>query len=424
MAVSPVHHRRHGQTRGFANQCFRGVVRVLVHSPFVWICRYESRFPMIDVQPIVLRTTKSQARTTSLRTIIERKRADGTPSFRAQIVIKEGGRAIHQESRSFDRHTTAAAWMKRREKELRAPGGLKVAKSNAATLSDAFTAYVEDHKRKIGKTKAQVLRSIGGHDIATMRCDEIKSDDIVAWARWLLTERGASTVGNYLSHLSAVAVVAEPAWGMPLDHKEFRKARAVTLRLGLTAKSNKRDRRPTLAELDRLMTHFHETWMRGRSMPMHRVVAFAIFSTRRQDEICRIAWADYEPDHQRVLVRDMKHPGEKIGNDVWCEVPPRAAHVMEAQRGAEEARIFPYTADAISAAFSRACKLLGIEDLRFHDLRHEGVSCLFEQGRTVPLAASVSGHRSWGSLQRYSHIRKTGDRFDGWPWIDRIGRDA
>ena len=66
---------------------------------------------------------------------------------------------------------------------------------------------------------------------------------------------------------------------------------------------------------------------------------------------------------------------------------------------------------AISASFTRACALLGIEDLHFRDLHHEGISRLFEMGRTIPQAASVSGHRSWASLQRYSHIRATGDKF-------------
>ena len=51
-------------------------------------------------------------------------------------------------------------------------------------------------------------------------------------------------------------------------------------------------------------------------------------------------------------------------------------------------RIFPYSTDAISAAFTRACKVLGIEDLHFHDLRHEGVSRLFEMGWTIPQVAS------------------------------------
>jgi integrase len=59
---------------------------------------------------------------------------------------------------------------------------------------------------------------------------------------------------------------------------------------------------------------------------------------------------------------------------------------------------------------------LAIDDLHFHDLRHEGVSRLFEMGRTIPQVASVSGHRSWQSLQRYTHLRQVGDKYAGWKW--------
>ncbi|MGB9273184.1 MAG: tyrosine-type recombinase/integrase [Pseudolabrys sp.] len=73
--------------------------------------------------------------------------------------------------------------------------------------------------------------------------------------------------------------------------------------------------------------------------------------------------------------------------------------------------------DAISAAFTRACQFLGIKDLRFHDLRHEGLSRLFGMGRTIPQAAAVSGHRSWTSLKRYTRIRQTGDKYKNWKWL-------
>jgi len=81
---------------------------------------------------------------------------------------------------------------------------------------------------------------------------------------------------------------------------------------------------------------------------------------------------------------------------------------------------FPYTTDAISARFTRACQLLEIEDLHFHDLRHDGISRLFEirwQGGSIPHVAAVSGHRSWKSLQRYTHVRQKGDKYAGWPWL-------
>ena len=45
-----------------------------------------------------------------------------------------------------------------------------------------------------------------------------------------------------------------------------------------------------------------------------------------------------------------------------------------------------------------------------------GLSRLFEMGKTIPQAASVSGHRSWQSLQRYTHLRQTGDKYEHWQW--------
>ncbi|WP_320409374.1 MULTISPECIES: tyrosine-type recombinase/integrase [unclassified Aureimonas] len=62
--------------------------------------------------------------------------------------------------------------------------------------------------------------------------------------------------------------------------------------------------------------------------------------------------------------------------------------------------------------------MLGVEDLRFHDLRHEGVSRLFEIGLNIPQVSVVSGHRSWISLKRYSHIQTAGDKYEGWKWAE------
>jgi integrase len=111
----------------------------------------------------------------------------------------------------------------------------------------------------------------------------------------------------------------------------------------------------------------------------------------------------------------MKHPGDKKGNNVYCELPPEALAIIKSMPR-EKPEIFPHTTDAISAAFTRACRFLGIEDLRFHDLRHEGISRLFEMGRTIPQVAAVSGHRSWTSLKRYTHIRQSVDKYENWKW--------
>lgn len=343
-------------------------------------------------------------------TIIARRRKDGTTAYRAQIVIKQKGSVAWQEARTFDRRQAAKAWLARRETELASPGGLE--RRPDPPLRDIIDRYIAESKKEIGRTKAQVLSTIKTYDIADMPGSKIGSADILALARALPVT--PQTVQNYLSHLSAVFAIARPAWGYPLDQQAIKDAFAVAKRLGITAKGRSRDRRPTLGELDRLMGHFGEVKARRpRSAPMQKIIAFAIFSTRRQEEITRIAWPDY--DTSRVLVRDMKHPGDKAGNDTWCDLPPEASAIIETMPRSK-GPIFPYSTDAISAAFTRACAVLGIEDLHFHDLRHDGVSRLFETGRTIPQAASVSGHRSWSSLKRYTHLRQSGDKYENWKW--------
>jgi integrase len=139
-----------------------------------------------------------------------------------------------------------------------------------------------------------------------------------------------------------------------------------------------------LAELDTIMQHFVDRQKRTPlSAPMHKIIVFAIFSTRRMEEITRIAWTDLYATHSRILVRDMKHPGQKVGNDVWVELPDEALAIARSMpRTTTE--IFPYSTHAVGAAFTRACKVLGIADLHFHDLGHDGVSRLFEMGKTIP----------------------------------------
>jgi integrase len=348
-----------------------------------------------------------------MATIIERRRKDGRKYFTAQIVRKRQGHT-YREARSFDRKQAAAAWAERREDELSQPGALDRA-SHDAKLGEIITRYLSESERKIGRTKAQVLRAIARHDIGEIQCSRITAPDLVAFAKTLSVS--PQTAQYYLSTLGAIFRLARPAWGYPLNREVVRDALVATKDLGLTAKSRQRTRRPTLGELDRLMEHFTSVKeRRPDTVPMQKIIPFAIFSTRRQEEITTIRWSDYEGN--RVLVRDMKHPNDKVGNDVWCELTPEASIIIESMPRRDD-RIFPFKGAAISAAFTRTCKFLAIDDLHFHDLRHEGVSRLFEMGRTIPQVASVSGHKSWHTLQRYAHLRQVGDKYAGWKWGQR-----
>ncbi|WP_370599266.1 tyrosine-type recombinase/integrase [Chromohalobacter israelensis] len=46
-----------------------------------------------------------------------------------------------------------------------------------------------------------------------------------------------------------------------------------------------------------------------------------------------------------------------------------------------------------------------MEDLNFHDLRHEATSRLFEAGYEIVEVQQFTLHESWEVLTRYTHFR-------------------
>jgi integrase len=67
-------------------------------------------------------------------------------------------------------------------------------------------------------------------------------------------------------------------------------------------------------------------------------------------------------------------------------------------------RPFSICPDYVSQSFRRCCTKLDIDDLRFHDTRHEAISRLFEKGLSVVQVATISGRRDYRMLARYTHL--------------------
>ncbi|WP_063617754.1 hypothetical protein [Burkholderia sp. A1] len=160
------------------------------------------------------------------------------------------------EAKTFDREAAAGAWNAKRERELSQPGALESAKAQNPTLAEVIDRYIRESKRDLGRTKAQVLNMIKAASIGSKRCSELKSPDYREFANSLKVK--PQTVGNYMSHLSAVIHIARPAWGYSLVESEFDDAVKVARKMGLTLKSGKRYRRPTPDELDRILSYYME----------------------------------------------------------------------------------------------------------------------------------------------------------------------
>lgn len=144
---------------------------------------------------------------------------------------------------------------------------------------------------------------------------------------------------------------------------------------------------------------------------MGRIVRYAVATTMRQEEICRPAWPDVDMKKRVLVIRDRKDPRKKEGNDQRVPLLNLTGYdaweILLQQRiiTRGRGRVFPYHHRSVSTAFTRACDALKIEDLHFHNLRHEGTSRLFEAGLTIERVALVTGHKDWRMLQRYTKLK-------------------
>ena len=223
-----------------------------------------------------------------------------------------------------------------------------------------------------------------------------------------------------MQHLYGLFAVAEAAYRIPLKYEDMQSAMRTLRRLKIVGKAAKRDRRPKLAELDALMEETYTRSVRSNASPLHGIVAFAISSSRRLSEITGLLWEDVNYADKKVLVRNMKHPGQKKGNDVWVLLSDEALQIIMSMPKVDR-RIFPYDPDSLSTAFTRLVGLFDeTNDLHFHDLRHESISRAFEKGWSAAEVRMMSGHRSWSALEIYTNLEKIGDQLEDWKWWDFV----
>jgi integrase len=133
----------------------------------------------------------------------------------------------------------------------------------------------------------------------------------------------------------------------------------------------------------------------------------------RIGEVCSLRWEDLNLEHKTIVVRDRKDPRKKEGNHMIVPLLAGSYDLVNKHKKIDD-RIFPYNPRSVTAGFQRVRNSLNIEDLRYHDLRREGASRLFEKGYTIEEVAQVTGHRNLNILwQVYTQLfpHKLHDKF-------------
>jgi len=337
------------------------------------------------------------------------KRGEG---FLAQVRIKRAGAIIFSESKMFPTEKEAESWAARLEESIK-KNGAKATISRGITVGDLLL----NHLKYIQQFRDLARSAIQNYEYMATKFGDIQlraltSRDIIKFAVSRKLEGVApSTIMANLSTLSAALHAAPHAHDLDVSPEPIDTALARLKGDGIAGRSREVVRIASPEEEAALMAEFRRHDKHHQSViPMTQLFPFALAFPRRSSELTRIRWADVDMKRRTVIIRDVKHPRHKIGNDQVVPLLGQAWEILKALPRLEE-RIWPYNSDSVQAVFERARDRIAatgmpaIQDLRFHDLRHTGITRLFERGLSVAEVAVVSGHTNWTQLRRYTHIQ-------------------
>jgi integrase len=323
----------------------------------------------------------------------------GPKSWRA-LIRRKGHPTL---CRTFKTEKEARTFAKRAEAEIVSGKTIRKGGMTVADAVDAFRALREQGRRPVKPTSNEeyMLRHLADPDgIGDVEIERLTPQKIAEWCR-LRADDGAGpyTVGMEISKLATVMKYAAISLHAVLPDV-VGAARPLLEYSGLIGPGQARTRRPTPDELDRVLEQL--------GPQMQDLVRFAIATAMRRAEICRVLWADVDEDRRLILIRDRKHPKRTKGNHQLVPLVDRTGFdawaILKRQPRLGD-RIFPLSPEFVSDSFTAACRAAGVENLHFHDMRHEGTSRLFEAGMTIEQVSIITGHADWRNLKRYTNLK-------------------
>ena len=315
----------------------------------------------------------------------------GEYSYQVKMMI--GGQQI---SETFDTLPEAQTW-----RDLQRAG-------SALDLDEKriFEARAKKREAKtytvlqaLQRYEKEVTPAKKGADVEKTRIGKAKKTKLASKSLYMVTPKDVLSfmddIGGsdnnkrkYASLISHLYHIAVKRWGIAAENP-------VSGKIEMPSNGKPRDRRLERNEGARLLKHL--------SGEAKAVFEFAIETAMRRGEILSLTWQDIDLKNRIATLRDTKN-----GESRAVPLSVAAIKVLkERTRGVGAAKVFTIDQRQLRRAWESARAAAGIPGIRFHDLRHEAASRLFEKGLNVMEAASVTGHKTLSMLKRYTHLNPT-----------------
>jgi integrase len=340
-----------------------------------------------------------------MATIIE------TKSGNWKAVIRKARFGMRMKVKTFSRKADAEAWARKTESEIERSVWRDIGGADRMTLREALDKYSKEEavKHRGVEMERAYIRVMKDEQLAKLTLDRISRRDVGAMRdRWKKQGYAIATINRRLTILHVMFECAKHSWGMESLENPI-------ARMKLKGDVH-RERRVSDSELNALCEASESNLLRSAAK-------LAIETAMRRGELCALQWSMIDldmgvaklPASVTKSARSRDIPLSPTAIEILCGLRPEhadprsfvlgglQAHSLTqaltraARRGREK-----YLADCEASASVANQDFLN--DLHFHDFRHEATSRLATIFNLHELMKIV-GHSSSAMLQRYYHPR-------------------
>ena len=307
---------------------------------------------------------------------------------RWQARVRRAGYPV--QTRSFLTKADAERWARTVEVQIDRGTYETPTIAQQVSLGDLIDRYMREVTPRMKGAKEDLIRlaSIRRREICSIKIKSLTASRVASYRDERLQQVSAGTVIRELAYLSAIINHARRDWGIQASNP------VAMVKKPPSPKG--RDRIMDLEELERLFTFLQPT--ARRNALMLPLVKFALETAMRRGEILSLRW-----DHIDLPRRTAFLPDTKNGHSRTVPLSSTAAAILQNLPSSVDGRVFSMSACAVSAAFSRAAERAGIQEVRFHDLRHIAITRIAQKLPNLIELAAVSGHKNVAMLKRYYH---------------------
>lgn len=334
-----------------------------------------------------------------MATIEERKNDSGETSYRVKVRLR--GHPVA--TATFKRKTDAKQWAQDTESQIRKGQYFKTSESKQHTVRELLERYRTEHLVHSGKGARHIeeqQRQLDwlSSDLGDYTLFDLAPSMITASRSRLLNKmvRGSvlkpSTANRYLATLSHALSIGVREYGW-LDDNPMRKISKLKEPRGRVRYLSDDERKALL-----------QAAQKQQNQALYLLIVLAISTGARKNELLSLKWSAVDFKRGQMTFHETKN-----GDRRTVPLTGHAFELLQAwQAESKSMHVFrARTADKpmlVDKPFQVLVRSVGLDDFRFHDLRHSCASYLAMNGASLAEIAEVLGHKTLAMVKRYAHL--------------------